>query len=375
MEIPVTTVTQNGVKLYLCSMPAKALIDKADTDCYKAKTNEGYQRKTIASRVNDFMQYIKMAKGISPTSVLLNIRGEIGNFKPITSSHGILSLPDSTVLWIVDGQHRLEGLKKLIEQDPKFSDFPCIAVIMQENTEYEEAKQFLILNKTQKGVKSDLAERLIAKMVKQMGITDLANMPKATVKDIEWRPKADDIVDTLNTNNSTLPTDDFYANPWYQRIQLPNEPKGKTTVSQTAFTNSLKNILESPTFSGYGNKDLSIILVRYWSAILDICPNAKAQPKKFVLQRTAGVAVLHRILPRVIALASCGGGRLTKENFEAVLKKMPDGMTDVFWSTDGLAGIIGTSQKAISILVNKVSQFLEEGNAEQTKELKKPYEL
>jgi DGQHR domain-containing protein len=284
-------------------------------------------------------------------------------------------LPDNTEFWIVDGQHRIEGIRELIEQDNKFADSPCPVVIMNASSEYEEAKQFMIINKTQKGVKSDLAERFIAKMARREGTDKLMNMPRTTIKDIEWRPRATDVVDILNKTHSDDPNDDFFENPWFKKIQLPNEPRGTTMISQGSFEDTLKNLLDNPAFTGYGIKELSIILVRYWSAILAKCPNAKIQPSRFVLQRTTGTAVLHRILPRVVSFAAMNGAKLTKESIKNVLDNMIDGMDELFWSNDGTAGVIGTSQKAWAILTSKVLEFLEEGNAETTEQLNKPYDL
>lgn len=377
MQINAMELTQNGTKLYVCTLTAKELITNHNVkvDYFSAAGNDGYQRKPSSARAKDFARYIKNAKGICPNSVLINIRGEIGNFKPISASFGTLNLPDDTIFWIVDGQHRIEGLRELIEQDSSFASFPCVVILMTANSEYEEAKQFMIINKTQKGVRADLAERFIARMAKREGTKELLNMPKATIRDIEWRPRATDIVDILNNETTDAVNDDFYENPWYKKIQLPNEPRGTTTISQSAFEDSLKILLDNPIFAGYGNKELCVILVRYWNAILELCPAAKIQPDKFVIQRATGAAVLHRILPRVIALATLGGEKISKETIRRVLKNMPDGMNEIFWSTDGVAGVIGTNQKAISILTSRVHEFLETGNADNSKELSKPYEL
>lgn len=376
MQINAIEMVQNNVKFYLCIMPAKELTDedRVKVDYYSASKDEGYQRKPSIARAKDFARYIKNASGICPNSVLINVRGEIGNFKPISSPYGTLTLPDDTTFWIVDGQHRIEGLKGLIEREPSFSNFPFVVILMTRNSEYEEAKQFMIINITQKGVRPDLAERFIAKMSKREGV-NVTNMPKATIKDIEWRPRATEIVDILNKETSDNPNDDFYNNPWYQKIHLPNEPKASTIISQSGFENSLKNLLDNPTFSGYGTKEISIILIRYWSAIFDICPNAKVQPNKFVLQKTTGATVLHRILPRVIALAFSKGQRITKDSLKSVLEKMKVGMDEIFWDNKGSAGMVGTNQKAFSILTSMILEFLEEGNPEQSKELGKPYEL
>lgn len=376
MQINAIEIVQSNVKFYLCTMTAKELadIEKVKVDYYSASKDEGYQRKPSLARAKDFARYIKNARGICPNSVLINVRGEIGNFKPISSPYGTLTLPDDTTFWIVDGQHRIEGLKGLIEQEPSFSDFPCVVVLMTANSEYEEARQFMIINITQKGVRADLAERFITKMAKREGV-NVTNMPKATIKDIAWRPRATEIVDILNKTTSDDPNNDFYNNPWYQKIHLPNEPKVSTTISQSAFENSLKNLLDNPIFSSYGTKEVSIILIRYWSAILDLCPNAKVQPNKFVLQKTTGPIVLHRILPRVIALAISKGQRITKDSLKSVLEKMKGGMDETFWHSDGDAGMVGTNQKAFSILTSRVLDFLEEGNPEQSEKLDKPYEL
>lgn len=377
MKIHAIEIEQNGVKLWICAMQAKllALNENVKVDYYSAGNDSGYQRKPTPLRYRDFARYIRNARGISPNSLLINVRGEIGNFEPIAQSYGILNLPDTTEFWIVDGQHRIQGLRELVDQDKTFADFLCPVIIMNASSEYEEAKQFMIINKTQKGVKSDLAERFISKMSRREGTEKLMNMPRTTIKDIEWRPRATDIVDILNTTYSDDPADDFFANPWYMKIQLPNEPRGTTTISQGSFEDTLKHLLDNPLFTGYGIRDLSIILVRYWSAILEKCPNARVQANRYVLQRTTGTAVLHRILPRVVSLTTMGGKKLTKENIKNVLDNMIDGMDEIFWSSDGTAGVIGTSQKAWAILTSKVLEFLEDGNAEQTAELNKPYEL
>lgn len=245
MQLNVMEITQNGTKLYVCTMSARELLSNSNVkvDYYSADTNDGYQRKPSFTRAKDFARYIKNAKGICPNSVLINIRGEIGNFKPISSSYGALTLPDDTVFWIVDGQHRIEGLRELIKLDKAFSDFPCVVILMTANSEYEEAKQFMIINKTQKGVRPDLAERFIARMAKREGTKELLNMPKATIRDIEWRPRATDIVDILNNEISDDTDSNFYENPWYKKIQLPNEPRGTNTISQSALEDSLKGLL------------------------------------------------------------------------------------------------------------------------------------
>lgn len=379
MELKCVEFEQNGHKLYSAIMFARDLTNDSDVkvDIYNAGHAEGYQRRPSHLRARDFARYLEKGKGICPTSILLNIRGAF-SFEPIKGNFGILKLPDNPdteKFWIVDGQHRIEGLRELLASDQSYANFPMNVTIMGASTEYEEAKQFIIINKTQVGVRPDLAERFIAKMAKREGPDDLMCLPRATTIDIAWRPKATDIVDILNTRNPSEETNDFYNNPWHRRIQLPNEPRQDTTVSQKAFEDSLKQILHNPSFSSYNAEEIAVILVRYWKAILSICKQADVQPNNYVLMRTTGVAVLHNILPRVVALASKGNNKLTIDRFFAPLSKMTDGMNDLFWESSGIAGNIGTSKKAFSLLTAKLIDYLEEGNKEDTMENKKPFDL
>ncbi len=376
MELKCLEFGQNNIKLYSTIMPARELAntEQIKVDIYNAHHAEGYQRKPSFPRAKDFAKYLEKAKGICPTSVLLNIRGEF-SFSPTQGNFGNLKISGKPEFWVVDGQHRIEGLKELLETNPSYGNFPMAVILMTANTEYEEAKQFIIINKTQKGVRPDLAERFIVKMAKREGVNELMHLPRATTIDISWRPKATEIVDILNVSNSEDKSNNFFENPWYQKIQLPNEPKERTTVSQKAFEDSLKQLLHNASFSSYGSKELAIMLVRYWKAITSICKEAIIQPHNYVLMRTTGVAVFHNIFPRVIAIASKGEYRITADRIHEVLNKMPEGMNDLFWETAGVAGSVGTSKKAFALLTSKLIDYLEEGNEIEDEEMEKPFVL
>lgn len=352
MQIPSIEFSQDSKKLFLCSLPVTLFESEKKVvavDQFDANTQSGYQRKPSSARARDFARYITKARGISPTAVLLNIRGSIGSFKPIHGHFGILELSEGTVLWVVDGQHRIEGFREAISSGAanSLTSFHVPAVLMNENSEYEEAKQFIIVNRTQKGVKSDLAERVIARVVKREMPQDLDNLPRATTRDREWRPRAIDIVDKLNSVNSDNPSDEFYDNPWADKIQLPNEPKGSTVVSQKSFEDSLKPVLNSDTFRGYSTDELALLLVMYWKALKSICTRAFLNPRDYVIQRTMGVFVLHRVFPLVVGLSARNGTRITTDRLREVLLKMGEVVTDSFWSTSGDAGQMGPNQKAV----------------------------
>jgi DGQHR domain-containing protein len=124
MEIPAMELEQNGVRLWLTYLPAIRLLDseRVKVDVYSAAAGHtGYQRLPTPARAKDYARYLKDGKGISPNTVLINLRGEVGNFQRISGPYGKLIVPDSTKLWIVDGQHRIEGLRYLLENNPTFA--------------------------------------------------------------------------------------------------------------------------------------------------------------------------------------------------------------------------------------------------------------
>ncbi len=379
MEMNAIEIVQNGTRLYLTVLPAARLVDAdfVKVDVYRPHDDhQGYQRRVVGTRARDYARYLRTAKGLSPNTVLLNIRGEIGGFQPVHGSYGRLSLPERTKFWIVDGQHRIEGLRSLLEMNPAFGEYPMPVVLMTSSSEYEEAKQFIIINKTQKGVRPDLAERFIAKMAKREGVSSLASLPRETIRDIEWRPEATDIVDILNESWDDDQTSEFYGNPWLGRIRLPNAEKGDTIISQKAFEDSLHPVLSNPLFMHFTTKERAVILVRYWKAILSICKDAAIDPKSYVLQRTTGVSVLHAILPAVVAHTIRGGEKPSIENLRAVLTTAAEGMSDEFWYNSGTAGLLGTSRKAFSILTRKLLDAIAEGTRLGSEEQrKKPFEL
>jgi DGQHR domain-containing protein len=382
MRIPSIQLTQHGQKLYLATLPSSVIVDeeRVQVDYYNAKTKKGYQRRPTLSRARDFARYISKAHGISPTTILVSVRNTKGRFKAINGNDimGYLDFPNDTVFWIVDGQHRAEGFRTLFTSGDESFDaegFHVPVVIMNVDNDYDEAKQFIIVNKTQKGVKSDLAEHFVSLMFRREKSQDLANLPRETTREIEWRPRATDIIDILNTRISDKPKDDFFGNPWYGKIQEPNEPKGDTVVSRKSLGDSLKLVLNSDAFRDYTTEELATLLVRYWRALESIYPQAFAEPELYLIQRTSGVFVLHRIFPRAAGIAGRNEKRLTKEQFEEVLRNMGEEFTDsMFWSTNGVVGLTGTSQKGFGILAAKLGDALEAGNSE-TGSVGRPFAL
>jgi len=350
MEIKGINVKQGDANLYVGTMKVKDLLTCA-VDMFIPGHPDGYQRVLSDARARAFGRFIGSG-GFSPTAILLNVRnGEIAE-----GSEGTLNIPEEAEIWIVDGQHRMEGLKFAAERDPEINDLEFPVVIMNQPSSYEEAKQFVIINKTQKGVRTDLAERFLMQAVKQEGRGKLLEIRetgalKSILKNVEWVTKAIEIADILNVDKKY---------PWYERIQLPNQPKDGATVTQGAFTNSLEPVLKDSLFQGRSVQPIASALGNYWGAIYELNEAAFENPKEYVIQKTTGVFVLHKIFPRVAEYCRDDKGNmvLTKEKIKSVLEGLSF-MNAEYWGSRGTAGMKGTNQKAFALLSMEALETLE----------------
>lgn len=352
MKIKGTVVKQGDDVLYVGAMKVKDILDKGQVDMFVAGHPDGYQRALSAARARAFGRFIDDGN-LSPSSILLNVR----EAEVTEAPKGTLNLPDEASIWIVDGQHRIEGLRFAVGRDPQINGLEFPVVIMNQPSSYEEAKQFVIINKTQKGVRTDLAQRFLMQAMKQEGrgkllaARDERGVLGGVLKDIEWVTRAIEIADILNADKK---------HPWYGKIRLPNAPKDGTTVAQGSFTNSLEPVLKDSFFQGKNVQSIALALGNYWDTIYELCEAAFESPKEYVIQKTTGVFVLHKIFPRVSEFCRDDKGNrvLTKEKIKSVLGGLPFISAD-YWDNNGTAGMRGTSQKAFASLVMEALETLE----------------
>jgi len=351
MKIRGCEIRQSGKGFFVGVMKVGDLIERAQVDKFISGHPDGYQRNLSDARARSFGRFMD-GGGISPASILLNIR----DADTIKETDGYIEWPDDMPIWVVDGQHRIGGMEFAVSRDPANSDLEFPVIILNESSNYEEAKQFVIINKTQKGVRTDLAERFLMRAVQEEGREKLFEMRESgalsgILKNVEWVTQAIEIADILNSDKKR---------PWYGKIQLPNAPKTGTVVSQGALTQSLEPILKDTTFQGKPVQQIASALGNYWDAINGLCIDAMENPKEHVIQKTTGVAVLHKIFPRVAELCRDDKGNriLTKDNIQSVLKDMPF-MNSEYWESNGTAGRRGTSKKAFASLTLEALEILE----------------
>ena len=356
---------QNGKTLFLGKIKISDLLDRTKVDVWHASNQDGYQREVIDSRAKAFGRYIGRTMGISPNNVFLNLR----DMKDARFDGDRLIVQDGVTFWIVDGQHRIRGLEYAIASGmSNLKDFEIPVVITIMTSRYEEAKQFAIINKTQKGVRSDLAERFLQKAIKEEGKAGVHRQANEGVlnellKGYEWKPKALGITDSLNNNGRSV---------WKNLIRLPNEPKGPTVISQKTFMDSLEPILKDTFFGTKSQDTLVSILENYWHSINETWPEIKDDIQHYVLYKLTGVTAMHKIFLTISGYTTNSEGKknLTKENLYRILHNMREaGLGIEFWSSDGQAGIYGTNKKGIKLLSEYLEEVLSETNGSMTGDL------
>jgi DGQHR domain-containing protein len=277
---------QNGSIFYQGVARAGELVNTTRVDEWRSdKTPEkqGYQRKPLPSHYNKIARYLVNEKKEAklPTTILLNLRlpakfREVKVVEKGTLGTLRLSSEDLKELYIVDGQHRVYGLKAAIEEfgEELYKDFPIPITIMEVAKKIDEVRQFHIINTTSKRVATDLSERLL----KELAAKDLGEEQKLKREGLDWKLKAMEIVDILNSNKNSV---------WFERIQKPNEKKvGSVVVSQTSFVESLKPLLIPGGFlSRYSTASAAEAIIGFGEPFIISCLSHLKTPKIILFKK------------------------------------------------------------------------------------------
>ena len=265
--------------------------------------------------------------------------------------------PESLPFSIVDGQHRLEGLREAREEDPKFEDYAVPVTIVNLPDVFTEMRQFYIINTRQKGVPTDLVQRHLYEMSEKLGKPVLQSLEgEKAVLTAEAIP----VVDIIRKDQSS---------PWHNKVQLPGEKKQPNLImKQRPFADSITYILKSrPSFRRAKPEELAGILSDYWNALREIFSEAFDDPVDYTVQKTPGTYSLHMIFDHVYDICEQGNDcsqRKMKEILEKMFQNVAASMSldqvdSAFWDKKtGHPLAIGTSQKTIKALAAYFSEGL-----------------
>ena len=312
-------------------MSAKDLITLTKVDVWvpekEGSKDQGYQRAAEKSHIAQIATYIQNKEAMLPNAILLNSRKPLGFVESDKESRaGTINLKPGDVLWNVDGQHRVAGLRKAIEEDGNLglTDFFVPVVIANGLSKNEEMNQFFTVNKTQKGVRTDLTERLICQKAK----TD-SGRDDVRANGQYWIIKAVKITDYLNAQ----------PGPWQGRIQVPNTST-KAPAKQASVTKSLQPLLKGGFLEDQSESLACQLMLVYWKAVQDVFPEAFIDPKEYAIQKTAGFFPLHAVANRIFKICHAENKAFKQSKIAELLREATEKaeITTDFWRGDDPKG-------------------------------------
>lgn len=355
---------RSSVPIVTGFMPAGALIpDNFVIPYHDSRTKKGYQRPPQGARINELVNDLRHGRVDLPTAILLNLRNKEarqavhGGALDLTLLREMMAAPSQ--FFIVDGQHRVLALKKLIDEfydDGKWSRFMIPFVCMVGATEDEEMDQFYVVNSKAKSVRTDLALQLLRLRADR----DEGVYEALIERGRDWQVKAQRLVEEL----------EHVSQVWRGRIRMAAMEKGDTTISSTSMVTSLKPLLVSPYFGQLASEQQLRVLDAFWGGIREVMRPAFDEPTKYAIQKGVGTIVMHTVLVHVLEIVrSTGGSVFEPEAYSSVMHKpleslegddaqgLPVSGVEFWRAADGAAGSYSSSSGR-RVLIAKIRQLL-----------------
>jgi len=355
------------MNLYILTVPATLLAEKAEIFRRTPDRREGYQRELQEARLSrgklGVAGYLLDQMGIFPTSILVNLRREQGQLEYQKKSEGSegeigdLLVPDGLTWFVVDGQHRLEGLKIAMREEEDLAKYPVIVTMTNENI-FSEMLMFFLVNSRAKSVATGLAYRILQRMLYDQVAPKWIEGTMMVGAD-RRKAIAATIVDYLNLDLDS---------PFKGRIQEVGEPgSSEHLTTDETLARYVTLILKDSIFSEMYDKDVAQLLAEYWSALATIYPHCFQKTEDYMLLGTIGLSSMSRLFPTIYGY-SARDGNVSKENMTKYLKYLleqtPDhrdvdfrGPIDEKWwhRVDGRGIIHGTGEGHYSEVASKLA--------------------
>lgn len=286
---PAVKVRQGKLVYYATSFKVKHLleqnfyrVDKLDA----SDSSSGFQRVLDESRAKKLATFIE--EGIDEGDVFLPTSVFLATDKvlPYDEEKNEITIAVNEIgsFNVVDGQHRIEGLKRAAANNSKILDFEISANIAVQLDDVAQMCHFLIVNTTQKSVDKSVEQHIVARLTSMVDIKDIPSLPRWIKRQVmRGEDKvALSIANYLNTEKDS---------PWFSKIRMANEPKDQTSIDQKSFVNNIKMYILSSSNPLNNIPDLekrNLILKNYWKAIADLLT---IQGQETVIFKTIGLEV------------------------------------------------------------------------------------
>lgn len=160
-NIVIENVVQSKMRgrvIYQGSVSSQVAVNFSYSKLFNDPSGKGYQRPINKKRCKDFADYLSRGEDSLYTPILLNAAGnwEFHAYDRYRPSYGRLVCHQKATL--MDGQHRLCGIKEYIEETDSTLNVPFL--VFHYLDEDEEIKLFDIINTKAKGIGTSLSRYL-----------------------------------------------------------------------------------------------------------------------------------------------------------------------------------------------------------------------
>lgn len=234
-------IRQGNLTLYLTYLTPRDLFANSDNfyTVDKLEPNSpqsGYQRILNETRARRLSRHLHESneEGYAhlPTTVFLATDKPV-NFDEDTHT---LEFDQSLVcpFSVVDGQHRIEGLRLAVSNDSELMDFQLPVTIATELDDTHQMYHFFIVNTTQVPVDSALRQQITRRFTDMQGVEELPYTPHWIRREVALGRDAQALKVTEFLNDAP-------DSPLYGRIQMANDPVGRNKIKQASIVNVLKS--------------------------------------------------------------------------------------------------------------------------------------
>jgi DGQHR domain-containing protein len=372
LKLPAARIQQGALTLYATSIKVSDLLAEGfysvETLDPEDSNDHGYQRLLNKARAKKLADYIVKGQdskdAFLPTSVFLATAKSI----PFDGATNSIEIDTALVgpFSVVDGQHRLEGLRMAAEKDPRVHQFELPVNIAINLPKIAQMCHFLIVNTTQKSVDKSVEQRIFARLTDALDVEDLPSLPRWILNTLERGEveKAVKYVDYLN---------EAADSPWFGKIQMANSDSDTATINQKSFVKAIvKYVLTA-------NNPLTIvkdfekekkIFLNYWKAIKANLDDGSSS----VLYKYNGVELFCKFsIPFFVKLQDKGS--FTVSTMETMLRGCLDNVEGEYagvghpewWARGGKASFLNAG--AINVVSQEMTKALHKASMGGTIEL------
>lgn len=393
MKVTAILGHQRGRKILTGVLTAEELFQIYEIDIWEAGKpieTQGCQRPPIKSHYRKIGRKLRDdSKSTLPTSITFSANThekelQDGNSIKISKTNinkvVYVTIPDSSKLKVIDGQHRIRGIEyairdlkmdEMTRDDLRKFEFPFVIMLVEGRV--DEIRCFYEINSTPKKVPTDLALQLLNEMNKNSNV-DLSKTER-------WKLVALNAAMYLRNNPDSV---------WYKNIS-EGKADGEIATS-TSFVTSLKPVLEisfiksiwtSNSSEKEAGEKIAELVNNYWNALAELMPKSFPDTfkdkTKWTIQKTPGFYTLHKVAPFIIEECMRKRDKTTtfsKENIKSFIANYGgyglNSAYELVWIANdkennikGGDASMSNSQKAFSMLAQRIIDDIDENYLEQ----------